>query len=284
MLTSPLNRSARSETVVDVGTHYPACDECYEYQYNHHNPSFYCQPCNTKRFRQDFDKWSTGNDKLDRLIQRSQTKSKNIYELLEWIPYSNLKEITRISQGGFATVFSAIWVDGPMQRFDLNKQQWSRAGISMVVFKEFHNSKDSSFEFLEEDPKSKNYGIVMKYASLGSLRRILNESFHEKSWDQRFDIILEISSLFEIFMGRRPQLPKETPSLLKKLFNKCWDANPDGRPTMQQIHKELERWKHRIRDVPASKIYKEFKIANEDWKRNSNVIRHPILEVPEGSL
>ncbi|KAF0429829.1 serine/threonine protein kinase [Gigaspora margarita] len=103
MLMTPLKSSPKSENVVYATSEtseisYPACDECYEYHYNQHNPSFYCQP----------------------------------------------------SQGGFSTVYSAVLVDGPMQRFDLSKRQWSRAGVSRVIFKEFHNSKDSSFQFLEE--------------------------------------------------------------------------------------------------------------------------------------
>ncbi|CAG8499086.1 25703_t:CDS:2 [Gigaspora rosea] len=233
MLMTPLKSSPKSENVVysTSETSYPACDECYEYQYNQHNPSFYCQPCNTKRFRLEFDKWSTGNNKLDRLIQKSHIKSKKVFELLEWIPYSSLKDITRIAQGGFSTVYSAVLVNGPMQRFDLSKQQWSRAGVSRVIFKEFYNSKDSSFQFLEE----------------------------------------------VILLNKIPQH-------LKKLLFKCWDVNPNERPTMQQIHKKLDQWKHEIRDDPSSNIYKEFKLANEKWKRNSTTFKKLDLTIHEGAV
>ncbi|CAG8775606.1 309_t:CDS:1, partial [Dentiscutata heterogama] len=47
---------------------------------------------------------------------------------------------------------------------------------------------------ISQNPKSKNYGIVMKYWNLGSLRNVLNDTFHEKSWDGRLDILIEISS------------------------------------------------------------------------------------------
>ncbi|CAG8834829.1 20690_t:CDS:1, partial [Racocetra persica] len=70
--------------------------------------------------------------------------------------------------------------------------------------------------------------------------------------------------------GSRPQLPKETPLHIKKLISKCLDANPEGRLTMQQIHKKLDSWKHKIRDNPSSNVYKEFQMANEDWKKNSS--------------
>ncbi|CAG8768112.1 7927_t:CDS:2 [Gigaspora margarita] len=289
MLMTPLKSSPKSENVVYATSEtseisYPACDECYEYHYNQHNPSFYCQPCNTKRFRLEFDKWSTGNNNLDRLIQKSHIKSKKVFELLEWIPYSSLKDITRIAQGGFSTVYSAVLVDGPMQRFDLSKRQWSRAGVSRVIFKEFHNSKDSSFQFLEEiqvylriggnkpvttriygisqEPKSKNYGIVMQYADLGT---------HDQGL------------VFDIFMGCRPQLPQEIPQCLKKLLSKCWNVNPNERPTMQQIHKKLDQWKHKIKD-PSSKVYKEFKLANENWKRNSTTFKKLDLTIHEGAV
>ncbi|CAG8666837.1 2432_t:CDS:2, partial [Racocetra fulgida] len=148
------------------------------------------------------------------------------------------------------------------------------------------------------------------------LRRVLNETFHEKSWDERYEILLEISLCISklhdvkiihknlhsgnILLDRQsgmtisdlglckpldnenskdvygvipyvaPELPKETPPHIKKLLSKCLDANPEGRPTMQQIHKKLDSWKHKIRDNPSSNVYKEFQLANEDWKKNSS--------------
>src|SRR2546423_10923573 len=61
----------------------------------------WCSPCNSNRFRQDFDKWASGNKDIDDLIQDSQTSACSNH-ILEWIPYDNFTDIEDIDVGGFA--------------------------------------------------------------------------------------------------------------------------------------------------------------------------------------
>ena len=35
--------------------------------------------------------------------------------IFEWIPYNQFSDIKEIGIGGFATVYSAIWKDGPLK-------------------------------------------------------------------------------------------------------------------------------------------------------------------------
>ena len=44
----------------------------------------------TKRFQQDFLKWT---EFIDKFIQEALLNAKNIYEVLEWIPYNKLENI-----------------------------------------------------------------------------------------------------------------------------------------------------------------------------------------------
>src|SRR5436309_2771906 len=47
---------------------YGICGECYE-------PGTgwrWCQPCNAKRFKDNFKNWTSGNQNIDELIQQSQ--------------------------------------------------------------------------------------------------------------------------------------------------------------------------------------------------------------------
>ncbi|CAB4387526.1 unnamed protein product [Rhizophagus irregularis] len=65
------------------------------------------------------------------------------------------------AQGGFSTVFEAIWLDGAIEKWDYENQQWCRqvhlidnpdhpdSGIP-VVFKSLDNSSDISEDFLYE--------------------------------------------------------------------------------------------------------------------------------------
>ena len=63
------------------------CRECRQ-----PNTGFWwCQSCNSKHFQQDFNKWTSGNKEIDEFIQNFQLNATCYEEVLEWIPYENLK-------------------------------------------------------------------------------------------------------------------------------------------------------------------------------------------------
>ena len=43
----------------------------------------------------------------------------------------------------------------------------------------------------------------------------------------------------DICRGKRPKIREETPEFLKELIQKCWDANPENRPTSEEVYKAL---------------------------------------------
>ena len=98
------------------------CEECnlphIDYQW--------CQQCNSKRFQQDFLKWTSKYEFIDKFIQEVQLSAKSSYEVLEWIPYDKLKDINYYTGGGFSKIGRAIWLDGPINSWNFNKQQWKR--------------------------------------------------------------------------------------------------------------------------------------------------------------
>src|ERR1043165_6646048 len=51
---------------------YALCKECSQPNtgYNYSNP--WCQSCNSKRFQNDFNKWTSGNKEIDEFIQKFQ--------------------------------------------------------------------------------------------------------------------------------------------------------------------------------------------------------------------
>ena len=42
---------------------------------------FWCQPCNSRRFQQNFKNWTSGNSDVDKLIQESQLNGLNMIDL-----------------------------------------------------------------------------------------------------------------------------------------------------------------------------------------------------------
>ena len=109
---------------------------------------YYCKPCNSSHFRNNFTNWTSGDDNIDKLIQDSQLNANFELELLEWIEYSNLKNIEHLAEGGFGSVYKAIWKDGPIshvqnehkKHWDAEKREWIREGTTLVALKKYRNA------------------------------------------------------------------------------------------------------------------------------------------------
>src|ERR1051325_7753336 len=124
---------------------YGLCDECKQPK----NNDKWCRIC---RFQRNFKNWSSGNDDVDKLIQKAQLKAKDEREVLEWIEYDRFKSIEYLAQGGFGTVSKAIWKDGPISRedWDSKNNQWFRIKDCTVALKCLHKSQGITAEFLGE--------------------------------------------------------------------------------------------------------------------------------------
>ncbi|GBC52002.2 kinase-like domain-containing protein [Rhizophagus irregularis DAOM 181602=DAOM 197198] len=183
----------------------------------------YCNPCNSTRFRDNFAYWTSDDSKLDILIQNSQLNAHSSRELIEWIDYSNFKNIELIAHGGFGSVYKAIWKDGPLteQAWDIDYSIWKRRHNQEVVIKKFQNVTHVSPELLNEininsrlcfefnrdeiitiygvtrDPQSAEYGIVTKFINGGNLREMIKKNHSSLTWE----IVLNI--LFYVCMGLR---------------------------------------------------------------------------------
>ncbi|RIA98232.1 hypothetical protein C1645_870795, partial [Glomus cerebriforme] len=90
------------------------CKECKQPSIDYN----WCQKCNNKRFQQNFSKWTSKNEFIDKFIQEAQLNAKNNYEVLEWIPYDQLKNINHYDKGRFSEIYKAIWLDGPIDSWN----------------------------------------------------------------------------------------------------------------------------------------------------------------------
>ena len=69
--------------------------------------------------------------------------------IFEWIPYNKFSDIKEISRGGFATVYSAIWKDGPL-RYEYNVQKYTRKSNYKVALRCLHHSQNVTNELLDK--------------------------------------------------------------------------------------------------------------------------------------
>ncbi|RGB27220.1 kinase-like domain-containing protein [Rhizophagus diaphanus] len=135
------------------------CPEC-----NQPNTSLnWCKECNSKRFQQNFGNWTSGNEHIDKLIQESQLNARNNFELLEWIPYNRLRHIQFLAQGGFSTVYKGLWLDGLIEHWDYEKQDWKRTMY-----------KDENYHY-----NSENYGFLVAIKSLNDSANITEDFLNE---------------------------------------------------------------------------------------------------------
>jgi hypothetical protein len=105
--------------------------------------------CNYCHFQLNFKNWTSGNNDVDHLIQKSQLKAQSWSQLLEWIEYDKFKDVQYLAKGGFGTTFKAIWNEGYIKR-DEENDQWIRNGETKVALKCLHNSQGIATEFLKE--------------------------------------------------------------------------------------------------------------------------------------
>ncbi|EXX65131.1 Ste20p [Rhizophagus irregularis DAOM 197198w] len=155
----------------------------------------WCMLCQVNILKENFARWTSGNEKIDNFIQEMQLKiNKFNNTIVEWIPYNQFNYIKEIGKGGFATVYSAIWMDGPL-RYDYNKKEYKRKPNEEVALKRLNNSQNITDEFLSEvknysinhnehilqiygisqNPNTKDYIIVLQYANGGNFDNYIND-------------------------------------------------------------------------------------------------------------
>src|SRR5437868_9610065 len=115
---------------------YGICGECNEPGTGEE----WCQPCNAKRFKENFKNWTSGNKSIDELIQQSQLSAVHSSKYLEWIPYEKFQDVTYITSGGFGKIYSAKWPEGEILNWDIENQKWYKFSDRRVALKSLDNS------------------------------------------------------------------------------------------------------------------------------------------------
>ena len=109
-----------------------------------------CKSCRINDLKNNFTNWTSGNEKIDNLIQEMQLKINNPTDrIFEWIPYDQFNDIKEIGRGGYSKVYSAIWEDGSLC-YNYEKNEYTRNTYEIVALKCLYNSQNITNEFLNE--------------------------------------------------------------------------------------------------------------------------------------
>ncbi|RHZ55694.1 hypothetical protein Glove_411g23 [Diversispora epigaea] len=185
------------------------CPEC-----NQEYKCYWCEPCNSKHFQNEFNNRTSGNDKIDKFIQDNQLNADRNWKVIEWIPYYQFKDFKQIGKGGFGTIHYARWIDGSIYERNIENQQWKRYRNREVALKKFDNFvnfndvlnemeihlkiyiNNASIRFygITQDPETHSYMMVLQYAKDGNLREYLKNNFNNINWEQKLNNLYDISN------------------------------------------------------------------------------------------
>jgi serine/threonine protein kinase len=66
----------------------------------------------------------------------------------------------------------------------------------------------------------------------------------------------------DISRGRRPPVPSDTPAYYAALMHRCWDANPEFRPSADELYENLWSWYSAVRSGTHSDVVTQFRQAD----------------------
>jgi hypothetical protein len=108
--------------------------------------------CNAMHFQWKFIDWTSGDNDIDIFIQDSQLSAHNdIKKALEWIPYNRFYNISYIAEGKLNKMYEANWIDGYINKWNYDNQDWKRNQPNMPVFLKICNNPASiTLEFINK--------------------------------------------------------------------------------------------------------------------------------------
>src|SRR5438270_10685970 len=92
------------------------CKKCKSTRYS----SRFCENCISLHLQSLFNTWSSGNEIVDNFIQKSQIMSSLPTFILEWIPFNQFFDVKKLTEGGFSTIYTAIWTKGRIIDYNEN--------------------------------------------------------------------------------------------------------------------------------------------------------------------
>ena len=110
----------------------------------------WCMACETKFMKEKSLYWTSENKDIDELIRHTQLKASQTCDYLEWIPFEAFEMVKYVGSGGFSSVYSALWMEGPRLMWDDVLQEWTRTGPIKVALKRLDNSLYIASSFIEQ--------------------------------------------------------------------------------------------------------------------------------------
>ncbi|POG57579.1 kinase-like domain-containing protein, partial [Rhizophagus irregularis DAOM 181602=DAOM 197198] len=119
---------------------------------------------------------------------------------LRWIPYNKFKNVEYFNEGGFGTIYRAIWLKNNGDKEVILKcpKNLNENLNEFLEEWEYHASVLASSDIIEfygftKNPNTSKYMVVMDYANKGNLRENLT-TIVENNWKKKLYMLYEIIS------------------------------------------------------------------------------------------
>ncbi|CAG8444167.1 10792_t:CDS:2 [Acaulospora colombiana] len=215
------------------------CEYCINWSYAIN----YCEHCVRKYLTDNFSNWTSGNDEINAIIQECQESMVIPSRIVEWIPFGNLKNIEYKTRGGYASIFKARWKDGRFDKWNYEKQKLERRGSMDVILKQLDNSRNLKSKWFQE---TKTHLKCVTKANLNVVK-----CYGLTRDPTTGDYMLVLGHMNWV----RPKIKKKTPEWYTSLMKGCWDANPENRPTSEEIFREVSE---RLRSIYRNELEVDF--------------------------
>ncbi|KAF0408014.1 kinase-like protein [Gigaspora margarita] len=189
--------------------------------------------------------------------------------------YTEFSALEKIGAGGYGVVY---------------KSEWKNRGLTIALKKLKNiplNEEEAIQKFVKElkhlQKVYKHQNVVEFYG----VTRDVSSEFYMKSDIYSFGVILwEISSgrppfdkfsernqvlAIHILQGKREEAVEGTPNQYIQLYKRCWDHNPDQRPTIKEISDNISAIS-KILDFSVNSNY--VNVSIDDIAENINVNQH----------
>ena len=70
--------------------------------------------------------------------------------ILEWIPFEQFEKVTKLTEGGFSSIYTATWTRGCIDDYDENKKEFSYLERQHVILKSLNDSSNPGKGFFDE--------------------------------------------------------------------------------------------------------------------------------------
>jgi hypothetical protein len=111
----------------------------------------WCHHCVADFLRDEATKWTSGNEYINRQILLAQIKAPIPEAIPEWIPYEKLANVHYLTQGGYASIYTATYMGGLYTRWRETTRTLSRGLTEFkVVLKRLKDYNQPEINFRNE--------------------------------------------------------------------------------------------------------------------------------------